>query len=74
MPSPITVSRPPLLPLAAFGLAAAFALTPWATPALALALGALLSLTLATPPRRSPRAEPGTCSRRRSSASDSACP
>ena len=49
MPSPITVSRPPLLPLAAFGLAAAFALTPWATPALALALGALLSLTLGNP-------------------------
>ena len=49
MPSPITASRPPLLPLAAFGLAAGFALTPWATPALALALGALLSLTLGNP-------------------------
>ena len=49
MPSPITASRPPLLPLAAFGLAAGFALTPWATPAVALALGALLSLTLGNP-------------------------
>jgi uncharacterized integral membrane protein (TIGR00698 family) len=49
MPSPITASRPPLLPLAAFGLAAGFALTPWATPALALGLGALLSLTLGNP-------------------------
>ena len=49
MPSPITASRPPLLPLAAFGLAAGFALTPWATPALALALGTLLSLTLGNP-------------------------
>ena len=49
MSSPITASRPPLLPLAAFGLAAGFALTPWATPAVALALGALLSLTLGNP-------------------------
>jgi len=49
MPSPITANRPPLLPLAVFGLAAGFALTPWATPALALALGALLSLTLGNP-------------------------
>ncbi len=49
MPSPTAASRPPLFPLAAFGLAAAFALTPWATPALALALGAALCLTLGTP-------------------------
>jgi uncharacterized integral membrane protein (TIGR00698 family) len=49
MPSPTTARRPPRLPLAAFGLAAAFTLTPWATPALALALGAVLSLTLGNP-------------------------
>jgi uncharacterized integral membrane protein (TIGR00698 family) len=49
MPPPTTASRPRLFPLAAFGLAAGFALTPWATPAVALALGALLSLTLGNP-------------------------
>jgi uncharacterized integral membrane protein (TIGR00698 family) len=39
----------PRLILLLFGLAAAFSLTPWATPALSLALGGALGLTLGNP-------------------------
>jgi uncharacterized integral membrane protein (TIGR00698 family) len=45
------------LSLILFGLAAAFSLTPWATPAIGLALGAALALTVGNPvPRLTGRA------------------
>jgi uncharacterized integral membrane protein (TIGR00698 family) len=57
MPSPPAARRPSPVALAAFALGAGFALTPWASPALALALGAVLALTLGNPaPRLTSRA------------------
>jgi uncharacterized integral membrane protein (TIGR00698 family) len=47
---PATVAAP--LTIILFGLAAVFTLTPWATPAIGLALGAALALTVGNPAPR----------------------